>query len=243
MKRSPRLAVLFLALAMWAPSPAQAVTDRLPDLSMARLRNFSITTAAGQRQLRFTTIIVNTGVGPFQTTGSRNATSDSEMDNVTQRIFDDAGGHRDVQTTATMFFAGDGHLHWHVRDLESYELTRLSNGNTVGTGEKHGFCFYDSYEYRLGLPGAPQSPVYTGCGGPNDLSVTTGLSVGWGDRYNARIPDQFIDITGLSTGTYRLTATADEANWFVESNDGNNRTCVILRISSSAVSVVRYTCS
>jgi len=33
-----------------------------------------------------------------------------------------------------MYFAGDGHTHWHVRDLETYELIRSDNGSKVGTG-------------------------------------------------------------------------------------------------------------
>jgi hypothetical protein len=142
-----------------------------------------------------------------------------------------------------MFFGGDGHNHWHVRDLASYELTRMDNGTLVGTDHKQGFCFFDNFGYRLTLPGAPQDPVYTGCGGTSSLQVETGISVGWGDRYAARLPDQFIDITGLTAGRYRLTATADEPNWFVESNDGNNRACVVLQISSSSVSVIRHSCS
>ena len=237
-----RLAVVMFACSLLLfPLPVHAVTERPPDLVMARLRNFTANTVNGQRQLRFTTIITNVGAGPLQISGSRVSTSDTTMNTVVQRLFDDAGGHRDVTTTATMYFGGDGHNHWHLLDLESYELERL-NGVVVGTGEKHGFCFFDNYRYRLSLPNAPQNPVYPGCGTINDLQVTTGLSVGWGDKYGARLPDQFIDITGLVAGTYRLTATADESNWFVESNDQNNRTCVNLQITGGGVSVVSQGC-
>jgi hypothetical protein len=77
--------------------PAAAATDHLPDLGMAQLREFSIdtTTIPGHRLLRFTTVIVNVGDGPFETIGSRPATSTPEM-TVVQRIYDDAGAHRDV---------------------------------------------------------------------------------------------------------------------------------------------------
>jgi len=64
-------------------------------------------------------------------------------------------------------------------------------------------------------PGVPSSQVYTGCGkNPNTLRVRMGLSRGWGDLYRSSLPDQYIDITGLVSGSYRLTATADAANWF-----------------------------
>lgn len=236
-------AALLLVLTGVSSVPAGAAAEMLPDLRMARLRNFSAnTTPSGQRQLRFTAIIVNGGVGPFQLTGTRGSTSEAEITSVTQQIFDDAGGVRDVATPATMYFAGDGHTHWHVRNLETYELSRLDNGVKVGTGVKAGFCFADNFEYRLNMPGAPQTRFYTSCGNADHLAVDMGLSVGWGDKYGARIPDQYIDITGLTPGTYRLTAIADADDWFAESKNGNNSTCVDLQISATSVSVVRYGC-
>ena len=67
-----------------------------------------------------------------------------------------------------------------------------------------------------------------------------GLSRGWGDIYRSSLPDQYIDVTGLTSGHYRLRATADADNWFAESNERNNFTWVNIRISGSSVSVVRY---
>jgi hypothetical protein len=230
-----------LALALGQPGAAVAAADRLPDLGMAPLKDLSIDTATipGRRLLRFTTVIVNVGTGPFETIGSRPDTTTSVMA-VSQRIFNDAGSFRDRGTPAVMFWAGDGHDHWHVRDVEAYELIRLDNGRRVGTGAKHGFCYFDNTAYRLWLPGAPDSPVYGGCGTAADLTVTTGLSVGWGDTYPAAIAYQWIDITGLKSGRYRLRATADPANWFAEINDGNNSTWVGLKLTGSSVRVGAY---
>jgi Lysyl oxidase len=230
-----------LGLALGQPGAAVAAADRLPDLGMAPLKDFSIDTSTipGRRLLRFTTVIVNVGVGPFETIGTRPDTSTAQMA-VRQRIFDDAGSFRDRSTPAVMFWAGDGHDHWHVRDVEAYELIRLDNGRRVGTGAKHGFCYFDNTAYRLWLPGAPDSPVYGGCGTAADLTVTTGLSVGWGDTYPAAIAYQWIDITGLKSGRYRLRATADPANWFAEINDGNNSTWVDLKLTGSSVRVGAY---
>ena len=60
-----------------------------------------------------------------------------------------------------------------------------------------------------------------------------GLSAGWGDRYGSKLPDQYIDITGLPDGRYRLRATADASNWFKESDEKNNKTWVDLDVSHS----------
>jgi hypothetical protein len=244
-KRPAALILVGLAvaavLALGRPPAAGAAADRLPDLGMARLRDFSIdtTTRPGRRLLRFTTIIVNIGAGPFETIGRRSSTATTQM-TVTQRIHNSAGSYREVNTPAVMFWSGDGHDHWHVRDVEAYRLIRLDNGRRVGTGAKHGFCYFDNTAYRLWLAGAPSTPVYGGCGAAGDLQVTTGLSVGWGDIYPAGIAFQWIDITGLKAGRYRLRATADPANWFAETNNANNSTWVNIKLTGSGVRVVAY---
>jgi hypothetical protein len=72
----------------------------------------------------------------------------------TQRVFDDAGGFRDIPTMTTMVFGGDGHNHWHLRDLERSDVIRLDNGTKAGTGAKRGFCFW--VDLQLEAQGAPR---------------------------------------------------------------------------------------
>lgn len=230
------VATLVVLLAVAANKPAAAATDRLPDLGMYKLTNIQIQNTNGQRQLRFDTRIVNTGAGAFEAHGSRPDTSTPTM-GVTQRIFDDAGGYRDVPTTAQMYYAGDGHNHWHLKDLESYTLTRLDNGAKVGTGAKEGFCFFDNYRF-----GSTADPFYRGCANnqPDALAVTMGLSRGWGDTYGWRTVGQYIDVTNLTSGRYRLQATADQANWFEESDNTNNFTWANVQLKGGKVSVLRY---
>jgi Lysyl oxidase len=236
--------VLAVVLMQSPPRPAQAASDLLPDLGMAQLQNLHIKNCTqtnfrdcayvGQKQLRFDTIIVNVGAGSFEARGSRPNTSTSMT--VTQRIYDDAGGFRALPTTAEMYFSGDGHNHWHLRDLESYELIRLDNGSKVGAGAKEGFCFFDNFVF-----GSTQNKFYTGCGrNPDALQVRMGLSRGWGDRYGASTVGQYIDITNLTSGRYKLWATADEPNWFLESDDSNNFSWVEIQISGNSVSVIAY---
>jgi Lysyl oxidase len=218
--------------------PAAAATDSLPDLGMYKLTGLRVeTTTDGRKLLRFNSIIVNVGAGNFEVLGERPGATTTTM-TTTQRIFDDAGQYRDVPTDAIMYYSGDGHNHWHVRDLQDYALIRLDNGVKVGTGAKHGFCFYDNYAF-----GSTQSAKYTrrsgACGVEGDLSVIMGLSVGWGDKYNYKLPDQYIDITELTSGRYRLQATADPQHWFLESNNSNNTTWVDIQLSGDQVSVLK----
>lgn len=215
--------------------------DLLPDLGMAPLQDIYIESLDnGRLLLRFSTIIVNVGAGPFEVRGQRPDARAPEM-TTAQRIFEIGGGFHDVPSTAVMFFSGDNHNHWHVRDLQRLELERLDNGSKVGAGAKRGFCFYDNYRY-----GSTQTKVYTtatnppACGRQEDLRVTMGLSVGWGDIYNHTLQHQYIDITGLAAGRYRLWATADASDWFRETNNDNNVTWVDLQVQGTTVRIVEY---
>ncbi len=227
MLMTPVLSLLLLATAQ----PAAAATPGLPDLAMAPLADLSVdNTADGRALLRFSTTIVNIGTGRFELSASRPDTSAAFK--VSQRLYDADGSADERRTSAKLIFAGDGHTHWHVRNLESYELYRTDGGAKVGTSAKAGFCFSDDVRYRLSLPGAPASAQYhrPQCGTPSSLTLVMGLSVGWGDRYGSKLPDQYIDITGLPDGAYRLRATADASNWFKEGNEKNNKTWVDLTL-------------
>jgi Lysyl oxidase len=217
------------------PFAAGAATPTQPDLGMAQLSDIYLTVSAdGQKQLRFSATIVNVGAGPFELAASR---PDSSADfAVSQRVHNSDGSSALVPTPgARLTFGGDGHSHWHVNALEQYELRRLDNGVKVGTSAKSGFCFFDTGPYRLSLPGAPASPVYTGagCGSVNSLEVTMGLSIGWGDTYRWTLPDQFIDVTDLASGKYRLHAEADPFAWFQESSRQNNVTWVDIALTTN----------
>ena len=213
---------------------AASGADFLPDQAMTRLRSFHVdtTTIPGHTLLRFTTESVNIGAGPLELRGSRPNTSSSTM-SVVQRIYNDSGGFRSVSVPSYMFWAGDGHNHWHVNDFVSTELDRTDNGAKVGTGAKQGFCLSDSNPINLSLPGAPTSKVYKGCvqGGQTSLAVKIGISVGWGDRYGYTLAFQWIDITGLTPGRYKLIGTVDAQNYYLESNETNNTTWTILQLN------------
>ncbi len=129
MARNTYLRISVLALAataaavvalLMAYAPAKAATDSLPDLRMAKLQNLYIQkTTDGRKLLRFDSIVVNVGAGKMEVRGQRPDTSTSTM-RVTQRIYNDAGGYRDRSTRGVMYYAGDGHTHWHLRDLETF---------------------------------------------------------------------------------------------------------------------------
>ena len=220
-----------------------AATEKAPDLGMATFKKLWIDTSTGGRLLHFGARIVNIGKGPFEVHGSRPNTGTSTM-TVIQRIFDSGGGFRDISTGAVMFYAGDAHKHWHVKNLQSYELIGLSDGAKY-TSTKLGFCFLDSTEYDLTLRNAPQTEVYTkqstpkvcAKGQPEALTALMGISIGWADYYGPRLPDQYIDLAGVPAGQYRLKGMADKANWFLELNENNNCTWTDIELKASGTEV------
>ena len=208
---------------------------------MAPLRDFRLETTPAQRHLlRFTAEIVNLGRGPFELSAQRASADEQTMTQVQQHILNQAGDWRSVPVDTTMYFAGDGHLHWHVRDLEQYHLESIDGAATLGVSAKGGFCFSDNRLEQAALADAPPEPHYQSCGMANDLAVDMGLSVGWGDIYAADLPDQYIDITDIPPGDYRLRATADPNQLFVEQDTGNNATSIVLKLDRASVQALDH---
>lgn len=206
--------VLSAAVGPSEPAPA----DLLPDLRMAQLMDIQLESVDGRLRLRFTAVIANVGVGPMEASGVRR---DGGTGGVVQRIqrAEDAAP-RVISTDAQLYFAGDGHEHWHLRDMQAYRLVRDGDGATA-VSEKHGFCLWDNFRGDLALPGTPEEAAFSCPESLGDGEVRMGLSVGWRDVYPATLPDQFIDVTGLDSGRYRLWAEADPASaerpngWFL----------------------------
>ena len=163
---------------------------------MSTRRRFQAIPCSASRPSRSTSAQARSSCAdPVRTRADRPCRSSSESTTP-------AAGFAPVSVPPNMFWAGDGHDHWHVRGFMSTELERADNGVNVGRGAKQGFCLTDSNAFNVSLPGAPNSKVYKGCvqGGQTSLAVNMGISVGWGDRYGYTFPFQWIDITGLTPG-------------------------------------------
>ncbi len=227
--------LLATAAAMLAiPAGDALAADKTPDLGMAKLRDLKIQHENGKKLLRYTAIIVNVGQGPFQLEGTRSSTSSAWS--VTQRIFGDTGGSRTISTSASMFFSGDGHNHWHVADLELSSFKRLPDQVKLRSGAKHGFCFYDNYRY-----GSTASEGYTSCGSdPSALQVKMGLSTGWGDVYWWNTAGQYVDVSDLPNGKYRLETAVNPNLGLSQANSANDLTWVDIRLKNNRVTIESY---
>jgi hypothetical protein len=248
-RRLSLVGALVIALAALALSPgygsdraALAATSILPDLAMVPPFDFRIeTNGAGQKLLRFSTVVVNVGKGPFQLIGydSDGATIGDTL-SVRQQIKRSNGNWIERATTASMEWGTDGHNHWHVLAYQRFKLQNL-DVETVGTGAKTGFCSLDSYHY-----GSKKPAFYTNdvdiCQVGQSETVLMGTSRKWGDIYGWNLAFQWVDITGLPNGRYKLKVIADppfaSGGRFVESDESNNKGWARIRISGSTVTVL-----
>lgn len=238
--------VSFLAVVgLVAVGPAGAFAQTsplLPDLAMLQPNEFRLELlGGGVRRVRFSSYIVNLGPGRFDAYGSDPDPADpTRLTRVTQRLQQD-GGWVSQPTGATMFYAGDGHDHWHVFGLQDWKLAFQATPNDrIATGTKTGFCFWDN----VNLSNAPR--FYTGsveCHQQANGTVPMGLSVSWGDKYPWSIGFQYIDVSHLPNGNYCLTQTADPRGEFIEANRANNSVQTLISIGSSTVTVLAPNCS
>jgi hypothetical protein len=235
-------AVLTPPLRTAAAVPAETLR---PNLQMVRLHDWHVENVGGRRLLRFSTIFVNRGPGPFELRGGRTSRSDTTMafDQVMYR----ADGSRFRRSTQALGkYAGDGHDHWHVQNVVTYEAWALSDPQASRRGAKTGFCFFDTTPWNLSLPHARKTANYRQewCGTPASLTSRVGVSVGWGDIYPWDFVFQWVDITGLPGGTYRLRATVDIQDNYRETDELDNCVWSEVRIpapgSGTAVRVVRH---
>jgi len=104
------------------------------------------------------------------------------------------------------------HGHYHFEQFAFYWLLD-KKGIIAVTGRKMGYCMEDSFPIFDGplVPCEPQSD----CNGQ-------GLSVGWGDIYGFDLDCQWLDITGIPSGTYTLKITVNPQRFFQESTYDNN---------------------
>lgn len=213
-----------VAAALMLSASVAVAVPLIPNLQPLRASNISLApNASGGTDLRFSTTSWNSGLGPLElVAGDRN--SATLRQDVYQRIYDSNGSY--AQYLAGTFILHPEHNHFHFEGYAVYVLqSATANGASDRTSSKTTFCVMDTGYVNLSLPGAPQNAVYTTCG-----ATVQGMSVGWGDRYSYQLPGQGIDVTGLPEGDYKLSIVIDPKNAIIETNDGDNVSCVLLHL-------------
>lgn len=185
--------------------------------------------------LTFAAAAENHGSGPLIVKASRPNRNSSSM-TARQLVRRADGGTEVVPNVGRLrFVRSRDHRHWHFLDFMRYEL-RTSSGALIGSDHKTGFCLGDRFRIAgAAFPGEPSRPVFRrrcGLSEPFLLSMSEGISVGYGDRYPAFLEGQFIDITGLSSGRYVLVQRVNPEHRLLDLHADND-------VSSALVSIKR----
>ncbi len=178
--------------------------------------------------LRFSTTVANVGEGRLELRG---APAPGGGTVVWQHLYDAPGGGKLVTRLPVGADLVDHPQHRHVHFADFFGFTLMRQGlrgiswPLPGTNGKLSSCVFDAV---LVDRTARESQHYRDCG-PN----LQGLSSGWGDIYDASLPDQWIDlgpdrgVPPLVDGTYTLRASADPLNHLDEGGrEANNAAAV-----------------
>ena len=213
-------------------NPGDLLPDLLPIAStLTEALRMDTTTLSGRTILRLSTEVANTGAGPLEIWGG-SASGDSQA--VLQRIYNDTGGSRDVLAGEFVYHPAHGHIHF--EGFATYSLRQVTAGNGVGSilasGGKTSFCLINIRQPFPELTNAAQ--VADGRGG-DDCGQIQGIDVGYSDVYGANLPDQWIDVTNVSDGTYWLEAIADPDDNLLEQDETNNVARVQITLNNGQV--------
>jgi hypothetical protein len=257
MKRALILAavVSLATVAMQMPTSAlPAGTPHYPD--MITRAPFSVRLVAGKgvttRKLFFGNTIGNIGDGPLELRAENDpftGTTNAIQEIYTHPTATGPKGTALVLVSSTnigTFAFHPAHNHWHMDDFARYELRSINTDGTTGpvvaSTDKVSFCMIDTDTINSSLPHFGMGRAHS-CG----QNARQGVKVGMGDTYSAFLPDQFIDITTIADGTYRLVSVADPNNAdrpggrLLETNDANNAASVDVRITRTSVTIVAGT--
>jgi hypothetical protein len=187
--------------------------------------------------LRFGQRAANIGHGPVDVRWSVNADTPEDEVPAFQRVYRSDGTFRD-QSAGSMHFHPI-HNHYHFEDFTQSSLyviaaNGLPTGSAIAKGTKNGFCMADTEMYWWGLKGdAPMSYPAPRClerletiGGRDYFK--NGMSRGWADEYGWDLPDQMIEASKVSDGTYMLVTRVDTENRLEEETDAN--TCIMVKV-------------
>ena len=195
-----------------------------------------VPTPEGDRfRLGFRSAVHNAGNGPLVLHSRRPSQSAPAMSATQVMDREDGTKRRRLRVGVVQFARLPDHSHWHLLRFERYEIRTL-DGRTVVTDQKSGFCVGDRYDAAPARRWRrePKAPPWTrecGKGRPDLLGVTEGMSVGYGDNYEAHLEGQHLDLNGLPAGEYLLVHRVNADRRIAEERYDNNEACVRLSLA------------
>ncbi|MEO5581243.1 MAG: lysyl oxidase family protein [Saprospiraceae bacterium] len=121
-------------------------------------------------------------------------------------------------SSSSLFLYSACHRHYHFSGYAKYELLNSSDV-TIITGRKQAFCLEDYAKYATNA-------------GPGKFTCSNqGITVGWQDIYGSYLDCQWLDITDLAPGNYKLRVSINPEATLLESNYANNVAVVLIKVN------------
>jgi hypothetical protein len=191
--------------------------------------------------LRFDQIIANVGHGPaeiaFEVPTGATPAEDVAFP-VAQRVYNSDGTFADRPGGSVNYHGVHGHYHY--SSFANAMLWRSNaRGAKLGDGpiaasHKVSFCMADIRIDKWAEKGdgprkyyAPDCLFPVASDGVTD-EFRQGINYGWADVYDWYIPDQYIEVSGVASGYYRLEFCADPLDEIEEEDETNN--CIVNHI-------------
>ena len=240
MVRTPFIAALAASLVVCSSAGADA-PELLPDLDQVAPQDVSVKSVAlssGRtvHRLGFASATENRGAGPLTLHGFRRSRGVRRMQ-VDQLVDHTDGSSRLIRNVGRMsYVVHPDHRHWHLLGFARYELHPMgTQGGGLRFDQKTGFCLGDRYRIRgarrlAGFQPFPAQGDTCGLGRPGLMGLFAGISVGYGDPYDAHIEGQYIDVTSAPPGRYLLVQTANPDGRLLESDYTNNSSSALLQL-------------
>ena len=190
--------------------------------------------------LRFAGFVTNLGDGPLDLKGNPQLADKADLTShdVWQRALTIDGDWVNLTKPPIDFEVDDGHDHFHVMGIVEYSLWDTSGTVEISSGAKIGFCLIDVME----LPDLHANPgpqryeqwdpdnYFCQSGRPRARILHMGVSEGWQDIYSFSTTFQWIDVSDVRPGYYRIGQRADPDNVIVESDETNNGLALTQRL-------------
>jgi hypothetical protein len=123
------------------------------------------------------------------------------------------------------FALGTCHMHYHFNEYADYRLYTL-DGREVGRGHKQAFCLEDSQPVDGSQRKVGDAERYT-CN-------RQGIHAGWMDVYLRDLDCQYVDVTDVEPGMYRLRATVNGSRVLRENRYDDNTAEMVVRVGDVA---------
>ncbi len=232
------LAVADAAQAAPTPTPTDiGHHPLLPNMDSLKAKGVHIVKSGGVRHLRFSSTLVNRGIGPLEVVPQPGKACPKGERDVAQAVYQDKNrdGHYQRKTELKRVFRQAGcmefhpaHNHWHVDASARYWLTKPGDTKSLVKHSKVSFCLRDSVR----LPDKTRRSFYGAC----SRDERQGITPGWGDVYQYFLPGQELILPRpMPKGLYCLYQRADPLDLFRESNETDNDSVRALRIRKTHV--------